>query len=116
MAEKLKGHGDWANIIRDLWPANEELQRVRDEIVKLEQSPGFAYLSALLDARQRFLFDRLVVGDATETVRATDHRLGTVHGLQQSQRAIDSIIHEANQARERAERAAREADEEAQPA
>jgi len=112
MAERLKGHGDWAEIIRKTW-SDQELQQVRDEIVQLEQSPGYARVSALLAARDDQLVDRLLVQQPTpENIRATDQVLGTVAGLRQMQRAIDSIIHEANQARERAEAKAREADAE----
>lgn len=115
MDEKPKGHGDWANLIRTTW-SDRELLEVRDEIVQLEQSPGYARLCALLASRDDQLVDRLLVQQPTvENVRATDQTLGTVAGLRQMQRAIDSIIHEANQARERAERLAREADEEGAP-
>lgn len=112
MDEKPKGHGDWAEIIRRTW-SDQELLQVRDEIVQLEQSPGYARVSALLAARDDQLIDRLLVQRPdNENIRATDQVLGTVAGLRQMQRAIDSIIHEANQARERAERRAAEADAE----
>ena len=49
MDEKLKGHGDWAAAIRSLWTTERELLEVRDEIVALEQSPGYARLQAASD-------------------------------------------------------------------
>lgn len=108
MDEKPKGHGDWAKLIRDEW-SDSELLRAADEILELERSPGYARLCALLDAREQMLVDRVVI-DKPGDVRSTDQILGSVLGLRQARMAIDSIIHEANQARERAKRAAAEAD------
>lgn len=107
---KPKGHGDFADLIRETW-TDRELAQVAEEILELERTPGFARLMSLLDSRERSLVDRLVIAQPTpENVRATDQTLGTIAGLRQSKRALDSIIHESIKARERVEAAAREAD------
>jgi hypothetical protein len=107
---KPKGHGDFADLIRDLWTGSE-LRRIEEELEDLERHPGYARLTALLDARERLLVDRLVVG-APGDVRGTDQMLGIANGLRSVKRAVASIRHEANEARERAERAAADADAE----
>lgn len=109
--ESPKGHGDFANLIRDTW-ADRELRQVAEEILELERTPGFARVLFLLDARERMLVDRLLVErPTTDNVRATDQTIGTLAGLRQSRRAVESILYEAQVARERAEAAARAADE-----
>lgn len=107
---KPKGHGDFANLITGTW-SDRELAQVAEEILELERQPGFARLMSLLDSRERFLVDRLVIAQPTpDNVRATDQTLGTIAGLRQSRQAIDSIIHESIKARERVEAAARVVD------
>ena len=107
---KPKGHGDFANLIRETW-TERELAQVAEEILELERHPGFARLCSLLDSRERKLVDRLVIETPTpDNVRGTDQILGTIAGLRQSRAAIDSILYESIQARERAAAAAREAD------
>lgn len=109
--EKPKGHGDFAKLIRDEW-SDPELLRVQEEILELERSPGYARVSALLQAREKFLVDRLMIEPPTaDNVRSTDQTIGTLLGLRQLTRAVDSIIHEANEARVRAESRARAAEE-----
>lgn len=107
--EKPSGHGDFANLINELW-TGRELRQIAEELEDLERHPAWARLTALLDARQRALVDRLVIGTPGD-VRATDQVLGMVNGLRQLDRAISSIRYEANQARERAEAAAEAAAE-----
>lgn len=108
---KPKGHGDFANLIARTWSGPELYREVREAIEDLERHPGFAYVTALLDARERMLTDRLV-NDSVGDIRATDQVIGMIGGLRQSKRAVESILYESNEARERAERAAREADAE----
>lgn len=108
--EKPKGHGDFAELIRKLWTPRE-LRDIAEQLEELERHPGYAYLRALLDARERSLVDRIVVGEAGD-IRATDQVLGICNGLRQSSRAVDSIRYEVQQARERAELAKAEADAE----
>jgi hypothetical protein len=110
MESKPKGHGDYAALIRELWTGSE-LRRIEEELEDLERHPGYARLMSLLDARDRQLVDRLVVGEPGD-VRGTDQILGMVNGLRSMKRAADSIRHEATQARERAEQAAADADAE----
>lgn len=109
---KPKGHGDFADLIRGTW-SDRELAQVAEEILELERQPGFARLMSLLDSRERSLIDRLLIAQPTpENVRATDQTLGTIAGLRQSRRAMDSIIHESIQARERVAAEARAAEAE----
>lgn len=113
--EKPRGHGDFAAAIRRTW-SDRELRQAAQEIRALQAHPGYEHLCALFETRERMLIDRLVVEAPTsENVRATDQTLGTIGGLQQTRRAIDSILYESEQARERAEAAAREADAERSP-
>jgi hypothetical protein len=110
MEQRPKGHGDYANLIRDLW-TGAELRRAAEELEDLERHDGYARLKQLLEARDAQLVDRLVV-DKPEDVRSTDQVIGILNGLRQSQRAIDSIKYEAHQSRERDQQAAAEADAE----
>jgi hypothetical protein len=108
--EKPQGHGDFAHLIRKLWTPRE-LRDIAERLEDLERHPGYAYLRALLDARERDVMDRVVVGTPGD-IRATDQMLGTCLGLRQGGRAIDSIRYEVQQAREDAELAKAEADAE----
>lgn len=103
-----KGHGDFANLIRKQWtPA--ELRALAEDVAELEQHPGFQAVTTLLKAREALLVDRLVV-EKPDDIRSTDQVIGMLGGLRQGLRAVDSIVYEAQQARERAEAAARAAD------
>jgi hypothetical protein len=103
-----KGHGDFANLIRKQWtPA--ELRALADDIVELERHPGFQAMTTLLKAREALLVDRLVV-EKPDDIRSTDQVIGMLGGLRQGNRAVESILYEAQEARERALAAAREAD------
>lgn len=106
--EKPTGHADFANLIPKLWTGSE-LRAIEEELEDLERHPGYARLLALVDARERFLLDRLVIGPPAD-VRATDQVIGIVNGLRSLRNGADSIRFEAQQARERAEKAAAEAD------
>jgi hypothetical protein len=108
--EKPQGHGDFATLIGRLWTPRE-LRDIAERLDELERHPGYAYLQALLDARERQLVDRLVVGEAGD-IRTTDQILGMCNGLRQGSRAVDSIRYEVQRARALAEQAKAEADAE----
>ena len=108
--EKPTGHGDFAALIRSMWNGGE-LRRLEEELEDLERHPGYLRVLALLDARERQLVDRLVVGEPGD-VRVTDQVLGMANGVRSLRRVVDSIRYEANEARERAEQAAADADAE----
>ena len=111
--EKPPTHGDYANLIRKNW-TDREIRQIGEEIEDLERQPGFARLLSLLETRERLLLDRLVLGASDVPVRSTDQIIGTLAGLRQLRVAADSLLYEAHEARERALRAAREADAESE--